>query len=93
MSKELYFCLYLTSGEHEIVEYTLMQKCIELNLNLKYYRELKDGHIPMYREVKVIGEHENLNRFKAFLKLEHYDDNIAPNPYKIKADINEIYSS
>jgi hypothetical protein len=80
MKNELYFCLKLTENEHYIVEDMLQAKCQELNCKLLYYRKLKDGHVPMYREVKIIGN--NINKIKVFLSQEMIEDNIEKNPYK-----------
>ena len=44
MRDELYFCLYLTEGEHFFVEGELEELCQNHNLELLYYRQLKDGH-------------------------------------------------
>ena len=52
-ANDFYFCLYLTESEHSFVQQEISEYCTENNLNLMYYRKLKDGHIPMYREVKV----------------------------------------
>lgn len=79
---ELYFCLHLTESEHWIVESNFIKKCKELGLTLSYYRELKDGHIPMYREIKIVGEKENLNRFEAWMVEDYYSENIKKNPNK-----------
>jgi hypothetical protein len=68
MKDELYFRLRLTEEEHYIVEDEILSFCKDNDINLKYYRKIKTGHIPMIREVKVQGD--NLGLFKAFLKGE-----------------------
>lgn len=68
MANEFYFQMCLTECEHEIVEDMVRKVCNDNNLELIYYRELKSGHIPTYREIKVRGE--NLGLFKQWLKDE-----------------------
>jgi hypothetical protein len=74
-----YFCLYLTENEHFIVEDQLRDLCIEHEWELVYYRQLKDGHWPCYREVKIKGDN---NRYIKDLINKLYGDHIKPNPYK-----------
>jgi hypothetical protein len=33
------------------------------NARLVYYRELKDGHVPMHREVKIEGDASSIEHF------------------------------
>jgi phosphoribosylformylglycinamidine (FGAM) synthase PurS component len=55
MINDYYFCLYLTESEHGIVEDMISKMCFKNNLKLEYYRELKDFHVPCYREIKITG--------------------------------------
>lgn len=51
-----YFQLTLTENEHYIVEDMLREFCAtQPGMSVKYYRKLKLGHAPTYREVKIIG--------------------------------------
>lgn len=44
--KEIYFCLYLASNEHECVEQEIREFCqSNTGYELVYYRQLKDGYI------------------------------------------------
>lgn len=54
--QEIYFCLKLTEAEHYIVAEALKSQCERLGIKLLYYRKLKDGHVPMIREAKVVGK-------------------------------------
>lgn len=81
--EELYFCLHLTGDEHDIVNYNLAQKCHELGLELKYYRKLKEGHRPMYREVKVVGEKLKINLLKKYMRESFLDEQVERNPWKV----------
>lgn len=81
MNDELYFCLYLTESEHWIVENDINKMCGYLNLRLCYYRELKEGHIPMFREIKISGNGTSIKRFKKYMRQEKYDEHIKENPY------------
>lgn len=78
MKEELYFCLCLTENEHYIVKEELQELCNKFNLQLKYYRELKEGHIPTYREVKIIGK--DINKIKKYIKES--DVSVCKNPHK-----------
>jgi len=78
---ELYFCLHLTENEHDIVEHNIKEESEKLGLELKYYRRLKDGHVPMYREVKVVGPKLSINQFKAWMKTEYIDLQVERNPH------------
>lgn len=77
---ELYFCLRLTENEHFLVKSSILEQCSELKLKLKYYRTLKEGHVPLYREIKVVGD--NINEFVLFLKKEQYLQFTVPNPHR-----------
>ncbi len=78
---ELYFCLRLTENEHYVVEDEIRQKCEICNCQTIYYRMLKDGHVPLFREIKIQGHKFNLNHVKAFI-YHFYKDNITKNPHK-----------
>lgn len=82
---ELYFCLYLTSSEHEIVGYELEKLARAHGVRPHYYRELKDGHVPMHREAKYSGPRAALNRFKAAVRAAGYDAHVVPNPHTVPA--------
>ena len=85
--EEKYFCLELTEEEHCVVENEILKICLRYNGELKYYRKLKEGHFPCYREVKIVAEKENLNTIvyeitrkeNAFLGLSFRN-----NPYKVQ---------
>ncbi len=86
MDEEYYFCLHLTESEHNFVKYDIEEYCKNNKLQLKYYRKFKNGHIPMYREVKVIGK--TINRFKQFLKINMIENYIVkiPNSARISPE-------
>ena len=68
---EYYFNLNLTENEHFIVEGDLLDFCNKNDLTLLYYRKLKTGHVPMWREVKVISKEKGgINLVKAWIKKE-----------------------
>lgn len=70
--KEHYFKLKLTEGEHGFVENILQEECQNLNLELKYYRKLKTGHIPLIREVKILGDFGELMKVLYKHNLDKY---------------------
>lgn len=78
MTQEFRFCLKLTENEHYIVEDMIQAECDRLGLKLEFYRELEDGHVPMYREVKITGKTELLNDF---FDKEHLADFVEPHPH------------
>lgn len=90
MNEELYFCLRLTENEHSIVEGMIEDICFSNILQLKYYRKLKEGHVPLIREVKIVGPREGINRFKDWARNE-YESNynnpifqyLIKNPHKM----------
>lgn len=90
--KELYFCLMLTENEHYIVCDYIKDYCNENGLELRYYRKYKLGHIPMWREVKIIGTRSKLKAFKTWatskaigLELQnHYDFIDESSPWTVK---------
>lgn len=53
MREDIYFCLDLTEDEHDVINGMLSELCQANGMELAYYREVKTGHIPMIREVKV----------------------------------------
>lgn len=79
--KELYFCLKLTETEHDTVSCDLSQECKRYNCYLVYYRKLKDGHVPMYREIKIRGHKNGISRILNFIEksLKAY---MEVNPHK-----------
>lgn len=81
--EELYFCMHLTENEHYFMEDDLHRQCQILGLEMKYYRKLKEGHVPMYREIKIVGPKESVNRLKKYIRDEKYDEQIERNPHKI----------
>jgi hypothetical protein len=89
VKNEMYFCLHLTENEHHVVEDMVRRYCVENNLDLLYYRKLKDGHKPMYREVKVLsrdpmGLGRGLGYFSGWLAENLLDRHIERNPHKVK---------
>lgn len=84
-SKEFYFCLYLTENEHDAVHGYIQEFCdSNKKSRLMYYRKLKDGHVPMYREVKVAIHRDDLRGWYGLVKDERlgFEDYIVENPYK-----------
>lgn len=76
MRQEHYFRLSLTENEHYFVEDILRQECQKSGLEVKYYRKIKTGHIPLIREVKVIG---NFGELQKILKNNRIDKCLVEN--------------
>ena len=81
MRDELYFCLQLTENEHGVVMGELEDLCKDHDLELLYYRELKDGHVPMYREIKLKGD---IGYVKGYLKKNKLEEYIEINPHRLE---------
>lgn len=72
---EIFFTLKLTENEHEIVSGIIQDECVEFGCELVYYRKFKNGHVPMWREVKIKCDYKpNLNRLVKVLQNEHFID-------------------
>lgn len=89
--KTFYFCLYLTESEHWCMESTidkfLKEECP--NTAIVYYRQLKEGHIPMHREVKLIGPESAIQCFKRWFSSTPKPDrsyalDVVKNPHRVK---------
>lgn len=65
-TEEFYFTLRLTECEHDIVEHDIRRWAGKRGLKVRYYRQFKTGHVPTYRECKVVGPRETISRFKAW---------------------------
>ena len=76
---EFYFCLVLTENEHYIVEDMLKNICLKYDCKLKYYRKLKEGHMPTYREIKIVGK--NIGHIKKYMSEQRLIT--ERNPHKI----------
>lgn len=61
---EIFFTPYATENEHYFIQEIVENACKEFGLKMLYYRTFKNGHVPGYRETKVIGESlVNCNKF------------------------------
>ena len=77
MKTEYYFRLKLTENEHYIIEDSIKDFCNKNDLQLVYYRKMKNGHIPMVRECKITGP--NIGRFIQYIKDIRLDLHMIPN--------------
>lgn len=84
MRNEIYFCLNLTSNEHWVIENELKEFCYKHDLDLVYYRELKEGHIPMHREVKIRGD---IGYVRGYIRENKLEEHIVPNPHRVEDSI------
>jgi hypothetical protein len=86
----LYFCMYLTESEHGWAEFDISDFLTEScpGCKLVYYRQLKDGHVPMYREVKIEGPQSGLDCFKRWFHSTSYKDFVEKNPHKTPTEEN-----
>lgn len=70
----VYFILNLTENEHYIVEDMIRDSLQESGYGeLVYYRQLKQGHIPMRREVKI-----KFTNKRVFDMLKDYEKYLEP---------------
>ena len=79
MRNELYFCLHLTENEHYIICSELEELCEKHDLELLYYRQLKEGHVPMFREIKLRGE---IGYVRGYIEKAKLEEHIVPNPHR-----------
>lgn len=77
--EEFYFRLHLTENEHWCVEGDIQEWMSKFSgITLMYYRTMKNGHIPMLREAKVIGTRGKVAEFKRWL-IEDQKTILEPN--------------
>jgi hypothetical protein len=67
--EELFFTVRATYNEHSFIHLDLKEECDKRGLELKYYREFKTGHIPLYRECKIIGKQWEIKQMLEDLKI------------------------
>ena len=79
MNTDVYFCLKLTENEHHIIEEDLRTICLYEDLELIYYRKLKEGHIPMYREAKLKG---NIWLVEKYVEQQKLEVHMEKNPWR-----------
>lgn len=68
--KEWFFTLSLTENEHHIVEDMIRRFCEENDIEVKYYRKFKTGHVPMERECKLVGSEKSFALLREYFKSE-----------------------
>ena len=56
MKTDFYFTTYLTENEHCVVEMMIRDECRKRGIEVSYYRRFKTGHVPCYRECKILAE-------------------------------------
>ena len=65
---QMYCKVYSTENEHYIFHDMVLEFCKKNGLTLHYYRELKEGHVPMFREFKVEGPRGAVLKLKETFK-------------------------
>jgi len=61
--EQCYGRAYLTESEHSFAEDEIRKFCVQHKLRFFYYRQLKHGHQPMWREFKIEGPRGLLKKF------------------------------
>jgi len=79
---DLYFCIKLTEAEHQIGAEKLKEACDRAGVKLVFWRKLIDGHVPMFREVKVQGTQPQLDEIKKFIRDQQWLPRIERNPWR-----------
>jgi hypothetical protein len=64
VTNEYYFQVEGSSSDLAAIRWEIESFCEQNGLEVVYYRKLKHGHVPTYRECKVIG---NVYLFKEWL--------------------------
>jgi hypothetical protein len=80
---EFYGCLNLTEAEHYIIEEELKRLCNDNCLTLHYYRKLKEGHVPCYREFKVSGHKLNMSKLDEYIEESGIFNHLERNPHTV----------
>jgi len=55
MKTDFYFTTYLTESEHGVVEMIIREHFSIRGIEVAYYRPFKTGHVPCYRECKILA--------------------------------------
>lgn len=65
---DIYFCIKANEAEHKYIEDELRQRCAIHLCKVDFYRPLKDGHINLYKEVRITGPREEIEHVRNFLQ-------------------------
>ena len=63
---EFYTVIDATENEHFCLEHFFLDFCQKNQATLLYYRKMKNGHIPMKREVKIKGSNSLVRTLYSF---------------------------
>jgi hypothetical protein len=74
MRNELFFTTRLTENEHFIVEDMIKDGCAKNGFDLIYYRKFKTGHVPTYRECKILGDLGKIRKMLDDLGIDYTDN-------------------
>lgn len=55
MKSDFYFTICATENEHSIIERIIRDACNNREIKVEYYRKLETGHVPTYRECKILA--------------------------------------
>lgn len=80
--EELYFCIKLTEEEHNQREKILKEECERIGAKLTYWRKLIDGHVPLFREVRLTGTQHQMLEINKFINGKLWYKNMMKNPWK-----------
>lgn len=80
--EDLYFCIKLTEAEHTACEAKLKAECERTGAKFLFWRKLVDGHVPLFREVKVQGNSIQLNEIRKFMHDNKWIPRCERNPWK-----------
>lgn len=79
---EMYARSYCTENEHFLLEYEIRKYCKSNDIIIHYYRKIKTGHQPCWREWKVSGD-----RGKVLKLAEEFKDEIDNEWRKTRKEI------
>lgn len=79
---DLYFCIKLNEVDHTNCEKELKEECERLGAKFHFWRKLVDGHVPLFREVKVTGTQHQVQEVNKFLVQKRWHNYLMRNPWK-----------
>jgi hypothetical protein len=89
--EQCYGRAYLTELEHELAEDEIRRFCFNNKIKLHYYRKLKHGYQPMWREWKIEGPLAVINKFVyEFCKEYQVLDNSWRKDWKEDRHLNDF---
>jgi hypothetical protein len=75
MKSDFYFTTHATESEHSFIADLLVHECHKFRVSLAYYRKFKNGHVPMFREGKIMARPVIAKRILSNINLNYENAN------------------